>query len=570
WDATNVWLKDHAAALTGKGFVFGGKAAVSDGQVTSAQGAAQSVAAVVNYTVTRGIDGAKLWYADASKKAAVSVTLTSDNVFFVDGNKATIGVFQAALSAGDLVSWSKDSNGVITYKLVSKTADDYNTGIVGVVAGTNASIVEPVTNTSLNTVSFASGTYRVFTIDGSAVSQSIFASSVNVGDTITVTGDGSSASNIQTVALKNGSVSGSVTSWTGVGSNVSLLLDSGAVVSVPVPLSSDTMTVDGKATSTVADVTGALSNGDKVVFSKSGGVASFALSNAAPPVANGQISSVTLLNGRLQTVTYIDAKTNLSVPASNVTLGSSTYATTTNYNSTGPVAQVDTLTLSSSPWKSTAYVELTYGSGPYTYAEVAVGGNQATFMTNLKAALEAKFSGRTATIAQGADDKTYTITWDTSASVSSAATVTGIGGVTYTVDGSLASVTDVQSAITQGDVVAYQAQDVATGTKSSLALTNTGYSGSVNGAAVNTGSTLLGVFSAGTNSTTSLGTAVNYTSSSLLGLSGTPTYTVNGVSKTQAQFEAALNSIAAGGATGTVALSQSGTKLVWALTISVA
>ncbi|WP_218974397.1 cell wall-binding repeat-containing protein [Streptomyces sp. NP160] len=52
WDATSVYFKDHAAELTGKGFVFGGKAAVSEGQVSAAQSAAQFVAPVGALAIT--------------------------------------------------------------------------------------------------------------------------------------------------------------------------------------------------------------------------------------------------------------------------------------------------------------------------------------------------------------------------------------------------------------------------------------------------------------------------------------------------------------------------------------
>ncbi|PWJ52845.1 Putative cell wall binding repeat 2 [Quadrisphaera granulorum] len=48
WDATNVYLKDHSAQLTGKGFVFGGTAAVSGDQVNKAQSAAQAVGSMLS------------------------------------------------------------------------------------------------------------------------------------------------------------------------------------------------------------------------------------------------------------------------------------------------------------------------------------------------------------------------------------------------------------------------------------------------------------------------------------------------------------------------------------------
>jgi len=77
WDATYTYLKDHSAELTGKGFVFGGKAAVSDDSVSKAQAAAQYVAPVTSLTSAPELVGVKVADVDGDK-TAVRFTFDED------------------------------------------------------------------------------------------------------------------------------------------------------------------------------------------------------------------------------------------------------------------------------------------------------------------------------------------------------------------------------------------------------------------------------------------------------------------------------------------------------------
>ncbi|TNM68795.1 cell wall-binding repeat-containing protein [Streptomyces sp. NP160] len=127
WDATYVYLKDHAAELTGKGFVFGGKAAVSEGQVADAQKAAQTVNAnqVIKVDATDAAvlpvstsatdnKGSREYTAsglDSNKKYNIALLPTA-NV-----KKAADGTITFADSTGDLVADGTQSGAVTTAKL---------------------------------------------------------------------------------------------------------------------------------------------------------------------------------------------------------------------------------------------------------------------------------------------------------------------------------------------------------------------------------------------------------------------------------------------------------------------
>jgi len=113
WDATNVYLKDHASELTGKGWVFGGKAAVSEGQVSDAQKAAQTVVPNQSIKVSPS-DDATLVIADETGKTPTA----DDRVYTVSGLKDD-AKYRVTLVAKDNIT-IKD--GVVSFKALSGLA----------------------------------------------------------------------------------------------------------------------------------------------------------------------------------------------------------------------------------------------------------------------------------------------------------------------------------------------------------------------------------------------------------------------------------------------------------------
>ncbi|MBC3764243.1 beta strand repeat-containing protein, partial [Quadrisphaera oryzae] len=346
WDATNVWLKDKSAALTGKGFVFGGKAAVSDGQVTSAQSAAQTAAVAAGMVVT-AVSNSGFSYADAASQSAKKVSYKSTDKYMVSGTAATQGAFVAVLSVGATVSIATNADGSVSYSATPVPTTGYSSGMIGAyntAAGTTTlSVVEPITGQALPFLSATAtsynyttgGAYVAYTVDGQNVSQGIFEGALSLGDSITVKGTGADLNNIRTVALTSGSLSGTVAAVTpGSGANAgavtafTIKTTAGAVLGPVTPAAGDTVSIDGTASTQAALVgSGAVgastaspvSVGDQVTFSKAGGVQKFALVNSAPSKLSGVVADRVTIAG---TTTLLSAGTGLTYwsPAGTPTL----------------------------------------------------------------------------------------------------------------------------------------------------------------------------------------------------------------------------------------------------------
>ncbi|MGQ7294950.1 cell wall-binding repeat-containing protein [Quadrisphaera sp. KR29] len=143
WDATETYLRNHSSELTGRGFVFGGKAAVPDAQVEAAQKAAQTV--VSNQSIKVAPEGGET--KDVSTSAA-GETNKGSRTFTVTGLSADTK-YTIALLPADNVTIGKD--GVAVFKDANKDnrADDLGTGnaIIEVVNGAttgNVQLVEDV------------------------------------------------------------------------------------------------------------------------------------------------------------------------------------------------------------------------------------------------------------------------------------------------------------------------------------------------------------------------------------------------------------------------------------------
>jgi hypothetical protein len=161
--------------------------------------------------------------------------------------------------------------------------------------------------------------------------------------------------------------------------------------------------------------------------------------------------------------------------------------------------------------------------------------------------------------------------------------VTVDSDTTIEVNGELADSDDLFAAASVGDTVTYTAADPSLETDAELALVDATFAGKVDSAAttytpavaddVNTpgdesapSSGTIGIFAAdgktvlGSTSITGAG----------LGLTGTPTYSVNNTTVDEATFGSRLNAIKDGTLTGTISIAKAGDNVAFKLTTAVA
>lgn len=210
-------------------------------------------------------------------------------------------------------------------------------------------------------------------------------------------------------------------------------------------------------------------------------------------------------------------------------------------------------------------------SGKSVTVAVPNTGTAATDATSLATSLQTAINLLTANVysvaSVGSPFSSYTITAPAATlSGTPAAGTYSTSAFTLLVDGVLANATDVAADVTLGDTVVYQAPDASTSKVRSLSLTNANYSGTVNPAATDATSAV-DVFAAG-SSTVAL-PAIDYVSFPNNGMSGTPVYKVNGVTKLVADFKIALGGIHSGALTGTIVVT-GGVNPTFALTTAIA
>ncbi|PWJ52834.1 Putative cell wall-binding protein [Quadrisphaera granulorum] len=450
WDATATYMKDHSAELTGKGFIFGGKAAVSDGQVSSAQSAAQSAAAAVGQIVT-AYSNTSFSVADAASQGAKKYTLKSTDKYVVSGSAATQGAFVASLAVGATVSVSVAGD-VATYTLVPVSSTGFSSGLVGAydTSAKTFSVVEPITGTKLPFLSASATSYNYttggafvnYTVDGQSVSQGIFEGAISYGDTVSVKGTGADLNNIRTVALTSGSISGTVASVTGSSPITAFTVKStaGATFTIPLPTTGDAVSIDGTASTSaaftgaaavtgppaVAAVVSPVSVGDQVTYAKAGGVQKVTLVNAAPSKLAGMVADSVTISG---TPTATNS-TQLAYWSPAGTASKVTYADVSRFIVDGTVASkadfvaaatagdavvyqpadtttntTSSLTLTSKPLAGTVAVGDVDSSGHHVSVVNADGDTIAT---------QADYSSATSVYATGTGNNVYTIDGTTS------------------------------------------------------------------------------------------------------------------------------------------------------------
>jgi hypothetical protein len=253
--------------------------------------------------------------ADGASTATTVHYKSTDN-FTVNGNAASMSLFEQHLSVGDQITYTDDTSATNkdTHALTDKSGSDITAGMVGNVdtAAHTLYIIEPATGVAISDVkNYAGGIYFV---DNAPASQSTFEGALNEGDTISIN------SQTQTYQLTNKPVTGNVSS-VNTGTD---LVKIGVLGDDPVgpqndsfnyALAGTTYTIDG-ATATMAQFEAALSVGDNLTYQRTGGVQTFALTNQAPASSTGTVTeaidttnnTVAIVNGAQRTtVNYANA-----------------------------------------------------------------------------------------------------------------------------------------------------------------------------------------------------------------------------------------------------------------------
>lgn len=208
--ATRTWIEANAETLA-DGHIFGGPGAVAAGVEAAAVAAARNVAGeVVRFNKTDNF----YLYVPAGGDSAATATYSSEDRFFVDGLEATVGVFEGALQAGDLVKYESGSQPVHRLTNVAdaaingRTIGNVDTGedefdfindVTGdALRGTGSGRAEVKYGPSTSTTTF---TYNI-TGKGTGVTVAEFEEDINEGDVISISADG------KTFTLTNRTVTG--------------------------------------------------------------------------------------------------------------------------------------------------------------------------------------------------------------------------------------------------------------------------------------------------------------------------------------------------------------------------
>ena len=128
--------------------------------------------------------------------APVVVTYSAADDFFVDGQPATIGAFEAAVTVADVATFRADNASGTIHELLNVDPSSITDGIVGNIdqsAGTMA-IVEPVTGVALRP-GIVLPAEPTLVVDGGDVDRETFDANINEGDEIALTPTGASLTN---------------------------------------------------------------------------------------------------------------------------------------------------------------------------------------------------------------------------------------------------------------------------------------------------------------------------------------------------------------------------------------
>lgn len=308
-----------------------------------------SDAGAVSGTVTSAANSDPITF-DTDDGTTVSFSPAADtdtgDTFFIDGASATEAAFKAAATPGDAIEVTDtDGDGTATvpdfdvHRLTNNPVP--TSGLVGAV-DTNGDSFSIITSagTVLSTDTFGDPE-DTYSVDGATVSQAAFEAALSLGDTIQTADTSTPATGeADTYALTNGSWDGTVGNKVdgdpltftadGVGDdpdNNQNATFSASSVEATGPPPTQAYTVDG-ATATFAQFRAALTNSDTIVYSRAGGVETFALTNVAISTSFSGTTDENTDTGAADLIGYISGTTQ-------TTFG---YGAVTNFRVNGVVA----------------------------------------------------------------------------------------------------------------------------------------------------------------------------------------------------------------------------------------
>jgi len=308
-DATTCAFLTARAPTLASGHLYGGTAAVSDATKTGLEACAQAAGGAGTGQVVDVNNGAKEYmFVDNSTDEEVTVVHDSGDTFRVDGADVSQAIFEGAITPGDNIAFTDDEtladedvHDLTNVEVTAGLVGDVNTGadvfdIVNPVTGTVVGDADPDT-AGLQPFTYGEGD-DTYTVDGASAAIAVFEDDINEGDTVTVT-DSDDDGDGETFALVNADATGEVTGLNAVGNMIEFQIDEAlgdehqSVQGVnyraddpPVP-GDEIYNVDGDADVAYMDFFDAISDGDRITYSREDDVETFDLTNEAPALVAG-------------------------------------------------------------------------------------------------------------------------------------------------------------------------------------------------------------------------------------------------------------------------------------------
>lgn len=227
-------------------------------------------------------------------EAPVTVSYGADGAFAVDGQDATIGAFEAALTLADVVTFTPDTDEGNTHALANVDPSTLDRGVVGDVdlAEATFALVEPVSGVALRRgIAFTDA--DGFSVGGETVGRLGFEAALSEGDDVRLTGAGPRAFALTDRPVEGTAADVAVDAVAGVArfavgalGDDPFTADDALFAALVARADNQEFVVDG-AGAGFATFAAALTDGDEVGYRRAAGVETFVLDNAAPPATSG-------------------------------------------------------------------------------------------------------------------------------------------------------------------------------------------------------------------------------------------------------------------------------------------
>ena len=296
------------APVVASGHAFGGVAAIADALLAALDNCATPTGPVAGTGQVVRVNGAANQYTfvDNATNAVRLVSYDDQDTFRVDGGAVSIGVFKANIAPGDQITFTDDTSAANAdaHALTNLAVTQGRVGNVDV-ADNSFAIINPVTGDVVGGPFQWSDVLDTFSVNGLGASLAVFEGSINEGDTVNLTMNGTDPT---ALALTNGAITGKVTDRSvsdplfaafGVdnafGDEAEGAQNTVFVAqATPPATTAETYAVDG-AVATFAQFAFGLSVGDTVSVKRevvgTTPTETFTLTNVAPQAIAGQVTS---------------------------------------------------------------------------------------------------------------------------------------------------------------------------------------------------------------------------------------------------------------------------------------